>query len=571
MGIKSLIIENSADILNHLDRRILSEKIIENVGRVKNFEFAKNFYVLNNVEGVDTWSKSEKNLFAMVMSKHPYKDLVLKEYNTAIKKNNKFEDKKVFFKQLSTFNELMQVYPYNEPNFARSMISGIFKMAIAKENTNIKLLQSGMSLYVDTKILNNLANGEDKKQSDAMRYLEMYQFANKKSKIKNINTTSIAGLTAVSYLLMNPEQASDVNDIMKTVADTASELVAGADTWIKGSNTVLAALTAYFIYKTVDMFQGVLLKYSDLVNGKRVLLVNPEKVSQQFAANYLSQQVLGSLIQLNPFEITNKENKNYLALAAFANEKLSNPSITVPVQMATDLGLNTNQIDKLNKLNQKQIQKIVMTKSPSISKVMMTEKMSDEQENALLELSVLHQIKMKKETSGLYFSTVKDIGGVSKDLKKEYDKLGKVDKQLVNSYIKLHTDTDNVCPSSILESLEKSLKRNVSVVDIVNPGIQKAYSNEDKEVKSTLIDYIQKVGGWIFKKDEKYETVNSNVKSTLAHIANEYSFSSVELVSKKNRAPSEYIADTKSKAIENMKKLKNKLLGTSTIPTPPSP
>lgn len=571
MGIKSLIIENSADILNHLDRRILSEKIIENVGRVKNFEFAKNFYVLNNVEGVDTWSKSEKNLFAMVMSKHPYKDLVLKEYNNAIKKNNKFEDKKVFFKQLSTFNELMQVYPYNEPNFARSMISGIFKMAIAKENTNIKLLQSGMSLYVDTKILNNLANGEDKKQSDAMRYLEMYQFANKKSKIKNINTTSIAGLTAVSYLLMNPEQASDVNDIMKTVADTASELVAGADTWIKGSNTVLAALTAYFIYKTVDMFQGVLLKYSDLVNGKRVLLVNPEKVSQQFAANYLSQQVLGNLIQLNPFEITNKENKNYLALAAFANEKLSNPSITVPVQMATDLGLNTNQIDKLNKLNQKQIQKIVMTKSPSISKVMMTEKMSDEQENALLELSVLHQIKMRKETSGLYFSTVKDVNGVSKDLKKEYDKLGKVDKQLVNSYIKLHTDTDNVCPSSILESLEKSLKRNVNVVDIVNPGIQKAYSNEDKEVKSTLIDYIQKVGGWIFKKDEKYETVNSNVKSTLAHIANEYSFSSIESVSKKNRAPSEYIADTKSKAIENMKKLKNKLLGTSTIPTPPSP
>jgi hypothetical protein len=523
------IIKNISVITDHLDSKQLKQTLVEQFGRFKVLSKTDDFFAQHRVEGLDSWTKQEKNCFAHALHKNSHAEEIVKLYNKNVEDKGELKDKVEFLKTLSSITQLMKAHPYTESSFKSRIYDALVDWGFDGHKENIRLLKKSFNLYIDKPTIEDFIGSHSEKKSTALTFIKGVEKADKSKEMNCTLSTSMAGLISLGAMgALNP-----ISGILNPVMTTVSNYLGTSPAVVMATSVAVMAFTFYKTFQTLNQAGKEIISSQ---RDKQISYTSPELMQDSAANSLLNKRILGDLLWKEKFDLSNKDNKSYLILSAFANERIKYPNTKITPEIAQEIGLNENQVKNLHKISKDRIHSLSLVSDPAIRRTLMLENTTKEQYFLLKNLSVMKEIAKTENTDGLYFKDASSITNLSPSLKKKIDKMDNIEKQIMVSFLQAQSNSSGACPPGLMKDIDKNLSGNNDVVKLITSEIKVKYENEKVEApKNEELAYAKRLIKWV-KMEEKMAVVNKATSEALNEIGAKYQFTEVDKVTVNNRS-----------------------------------
>ena len=545
-------IKNIGFITDHLDSKQLKQTVVEQFGRFKVLSKTDNFFARHRVEGVDSWTKQEKNCFAHALNQNSHASEIVNLYNKNVEDKGELKDKIDFFKTLSSISQLMKAHPYTEQRFKSRIYDTLVDWGFDGNKENIRLLKKSFNLYIDKPTIEDFTGFHSEKKSTALTFIKSLEKADKSKEMNCTLSTSMSAILSFGAMgALNP-----ISGILNPVMTTVSGYLGTSPEVVLATSLGVMAFTFYKTFQTINQAS------KEIINSKREKLISytePENMQDANANSLLNKRILGDLLWKEKFDLSNKDNKDFLVLSAFINERIRYPNTKVTPEIAQDLGLTDNQVENLHKISKDKIHSLSLVCDPAIRKTLMLENTTKEQYFLLKNLSVMKEIAKAESNDGIYFKDVSSITNISPSLKKKVDKMDSIEKQIMISFLQIQANSSGACPPRLIKDIDQNLSSNNDLVKLIVSEITVKYENEKIEIpKNEELAYGKIIIKWV-KMEEKITVVNNDTKEFLKDVGIKYQFTEVEQVNRNNPSFVERIKTVGDDVLTRIKDVRNNI------------
>lgn len=489
--------EHLVTIYQVFNKKNATTFVKDQVGRFKFYSDSE--YILSSypIADLSEMSTKDKNVLSDVLRGNPHANTIVQEYNKHIGADPKNLEKcKDLFKTLRTMKEFLNVAPYNDPTFATQAYERIVEWGFNDKQPKIDLLRKSFNLHIDKNTLKGFLDKDSNKASHTTDYInqrwEIYQYRERKDTI----LPGIAGLC--SFFVMKEVYTSLAENIPKIVSVVGSlpfsEVL---------SASVPSALAGLAFYKTFQMINKTMNKLCEHKRSEMITYTEPEKIKDpnEFLTSSISNQIFKDIGYYYHFDVNNRDNKDYVNLCLFMNEKLHNPSLTVSPALLTELRLNhgDDAVTRLNSLDIDRINEISSIQSPQIRRLFLLHKLSPEKEAFLKQVANAEILLETDNKKGEKFTNLA-ITNLEQPLKDKIDNLSKSNQQIVTYYLNVFVTKEGKCPNDILESLEISIDnipKGQNLVQSLGLKLKDEIQARKKPVEENKeLAYFKQVFGW---------------------------------------------------------------------------
>lgn len=523
----NFLIKNISVITDHLDSKQIRQTVVEQFGRFKVLSKTDVFFARHIVEGIDSWTKQEKNCFAHALNQNYHASEIVNIYNKNVEDKGELKDKIDFFKTLSSVSQLMKAHPYTEQKFKSRIYESLVDWGFDGNKENIRLLKKSFNLYIDKPTIEDFIGFHSENKSIALTFIKGVEKADKSKEMNCTLSTSMSAILSFGTMgALNP-----ISGILNPAMTTVSEYFGTSPEIVLATSLGVMAFTFYKTFQTINQAS------KEIIKSKREKLISysePENMQDSNATFLLNKRILGDLLWKENFDLSNKDNRNFLVLSAFLNEKIKYPNIKITTEITQDLELNDNQVKNLNKISKDRIHSLSLVSDPAIRKTLMLENTTKEQYFLLKNLSVMKEIAKKESKDGLYFNDISSITNISSSLKKRVENMDSIEKQIMISFLQIQANSSGACPPRLIKDIDQNLSSNNALVKLIASEIKVKYENEKVEdPKNQEIAYGKRIIKWI-KMEEKITVVNNDTRNFLKDIGIKYQFTEVEQVNRNN-------------------------------------
>ncbi len=563
-----------ADSLDYLDSSKRREVFAEQIGRFIEFDDTEKFILDNKILGVEGWSKQEKNLFVHFMSNCPHKDLIISEYNKLVEDGQTLKSKNSSIKILNTLSEMLEAPAYKQGNFPRDVLSRAIEWSFDGDTDNLKLLKKSLSLYADTKTLNDFIGNDSERKKSAFAILKGMDLADQ---TREMNGGTLTGLAAVASLGL-PHVMTGVNlAATKMVAGVAGAVGMVASTGELGQKLVqtvsenpqfatytIGAASLYFTYKAFQSFHKLAKQVITKDDEKRIAGIDKSKAQELNSNEVISQKLLMDIIHFKNFDMNDQSNRNYLHLSALLVEKINNPNFKIPQEIAKEMKLSKAQVERFNSLTVEDVHEIANIKNPLARRTVALESLPKEEVEILKTISLMHEIgAIKPPKDGRFFKPMSEIENLPKELLKKITEQPQPHQKIIQSYLALYCDNDNKCLPSVIRIIERGLNTEKSISTVLKAELDTEFFNMKPSIpKREELQYFNRFWNWLKNDRTLSDIANNDVKKELVAFHEKYDFSAVEDINASNPSFKEIGSNlsfvTKALVEKNIEKFKSK-------------
>lgn len=497
MSVTEFASEHLVTVYQVFNKKNATTFVKDQIGRFKLYsdsDYTLSSYPINDISQLST---KDKNIFSEILQGNPHANMIVQAYNKHIALDSENLEKcHEVFKTLRTMKEFLNVAPYNDPTFANQAYERIVEWGFNDKKPKIDLLRKSFNLHLDKNTLKGFLDKDSNNVSHTTDYInqrwELYQVKERKDTV----LPSIAGLC--SFIVMKEVYTGLAESIPNVIAVVGS---------LPYSETLAAAVpvgvAAIAFYKTFQMINKTMSKLCEHARGEMITYSEPEKIkdSDEFLKTAISNKIFKDLAYYYHFDVNNRDNKDYVNLCLFMNEKLHNPSLTVSPTLLTELRLNhgDSAVTKLESLDRDRINEISSIQSPQIRRLFLLHTLSPEKEAFLKQVANAEVLLETDNKKGEKFTNI-TITNLQQPLKDKIDNLSKSNQQIVTYYLNVFVSKEGKCPIDILEALEVSVDNVTHGQSLVKAlGLKlkdEIQANKKPEEENKELAYAKQVGSW---------------------------------------------------------------------------
>jgi len=245
-------------------------------------------------------------------------------------------------------------------------------------------------------------------------------------------------------------------------------------------------------------------------------------------------------------------------------DKLKNPTLEVPTNMAIDLNLTKSQVKKLNKLTKDDIHEVSLINNPAARSAILLGNISENQKGILKTISLMEDVGgLKLNADGKFFKSIDSIRNITPELIEKIKIKNPEDQKIMANYLNLYTNESGNCLNSVLRGLDRSLDTRKPIVTLLQAEMDTEYFNMKPETPSNEeLAYFKRIWNFATSKKERIEgTVNSDVKNVIEESSRKYGFSFAQDVNNLNPTWKDMVVkigvDMKSIVLNNINKIRD--------------
>lgn len=542
-----------------------------------------------------------KNMLAKFLHDNPHAEHILKEYIQNLD-NKGLTEKQIdnridLVKDLSSIGKLLKADPYNEPQFAKDVLSAVIRWSFDGNqeekglNEEVKILRKSLNNFINKDLISDFINGNSTKRKAAREVMELI---NLNGYVKQNKCTVLASTAGFGALAVWGIQISKDGDFIKEMFEPikeslgsvpsdltipfigsspeitkALEFIATTSPW---AAPVVTTVALYIIMKTIAESYKKLYEYK---TDKQIGFSIPEKYDQACTTSILCTEHITNVMYRSPYDLTDAQSKKHLILTSFVMEKANNPLMTVSPILKTDLGLSNDQVKKLNALTRENIQELSFIKNLDIKSYLLLNNVTSKEKEIFCKISLIEEIaELGKNYDGIYSKSASTIVNISSNLKTKLNTLPANQKKIAECYLNLHRTKDNTVSKDKLDLFERDLS-SCSVFDIIQAEIEMYKRNtinkeEKNKQENSIVIYAKRLAqmppalwdhyiGKTYEK-EKINIVNNTLKEELSAINSKYGFTKAQEMNDVYWTFKSKIINGKEKAIDSIAFIRAKSL-----------
>lgn len=497
MSATEFVSEHLVTIYQVFNKKNATMFVKDQVGRFKFYSDSEYILSSYSISDISEMATKDKNILSDILRGNPQAKIIVDAYNKYITQDSKNLEKcHDVFKTLRTMKEFLNVAPYNDPTFAEQAYQRLIEWSFNDKQPKIDLLRKSFNLHLDKNTLQGVLDKDSNNVSHTTDYInqkwEIYQQRERKDTI----LPGIAGLC--SFFVMREVYVTLAESIPKVVSVVGSlpysEVLAAS---------VPVGIAGLAFYKTFQMINKTMNKLCEHKRSEMISYTEPEKIkdSNEFLTSRISNNIFRDVGYYYNFDVNNRDNKDYVNLCLFMNEKLHNPSLAVSPALLTELRLNHGdpEVTRLNSLTVDRINEISSIQSPQIRRLFLLHKLSPEKEAFLKQVDNAEILLETDNKKGEKFTNVA-ITNLEQVLKDKIDNLSKSNQQIVTYYLNVFVSKEGKCPTDILESLEVSIdnipKGQKLVASLGLKLKDEIQFRKKPEPENKELAYAKQVAGW---------------------------------------------------------------------------
>lgn len=511
----------------HAVRSIDKNKIDESIATVTSIIAVNDEEKLSqlNIKDFNTWSKREKNLFSLLLKDNENIVEIVKAYNNNLGFANL--DRVDLFKRLNSVKQFLNVSPYNVSSFQKDVYTQVISWERSERKEKTNLLLDGFKTYTDINTLTDYLSPETNKVESATNIIDAKKTMNKQVVENKIHGVGISTIAALLITVKTFSSVVDMDLSQKIIETVNSHL---GDSLLIGT-LALGVVGGLAAMKSYKLLHKGFVKIANLEINSNIRSDMAEigskkitKFDDNFSKAYISSMLLDKVCRKNKWDSTSKENKKYLSLLAYLNEKIYDSNLSVPQKMIHDNQLTKIEVNKLNSLTISDIHEIASLHSDRARMLFLSHSFSYREKYTIKNLDAISVLSEQKEVENQFSNIVPENLTVS--IKQKVINTKGKEKDLINYYLNINSDENSQCKN--VSAFESALRRNNGKgIDFYNESkIQmqdKLRSLNDRE-KSYVFTAIKKVWEFI-KGNDKLTTKTRKILTSLQDISQKYEFS----------------------------------------------
>lgn len=538
----------------HAVRSIDKTKVDESIATVTSIVMVKDEETLSQlgIKDFDSWNKREKNLFALLIDKNNFTAEIVNAYNENISFANL--DRIELFRKINSMKQFLNVSPYNSPSFQEKVYNQVIQWERSDRKDKTNLLLDGFRCYTDINTLTDYLSSDTNRSESATNIIDAKRVINKKAietKIYGVGTATIAAL-----LITTKTFSSIVNlDVSQKIIDNVHSYL--GDSLLIGT-LALGVVGAVAAFKSYKLLHKGFIKIADLEINKNIRsdmahIGSKEmtKFDDNFSKKYISSMLLDKVCRKNEWDSSIKENKKYLSMLAFLNEKIYQSDLQVPQKMINDYQLNKNEVNRLNSFTIADIHEIASLHSDRARMLLISHDLNYREKYTVKNLDSIEILTDKKEIENEFINQIPQ--NITVSIKQKILTTKGMEKELINYYLKVNTDENAQCKT--VNALENALRRNngkgINFYNESKVEMQDKLRNFNNKEKTYVSSAIKKV--WEFLKgNDKLTTKTRKILVSLEDISKKYDLTYTQ---EKIESETPYI----HKGIEGVEKIMSKV------------
>lgn len=540
--------------LHSLEKVDVDVGIASVLSAIKTLDSAKDLESLG-IKDLNNWSRKEKNIFSILVKNNPHIQDIVYFYNNALESSS-IINRTDLFRKLNTINKFLKAHPYNQDNFEKKVYENVISWETTGETNKTTTLLDGLKKFIDKNTLSDFMGISVEKRDAATALINSKKIISIKNMDNNIYSV---GLSTIGALLFTSQTFSTVlsSELARTVTPYFTNIL--GDTPLVGTLAVLA-VGAIAVKKTFDVSYTFIKKVREQSLNFSVIDEKPQQFTEKYAKEHMSASFLSNLMTNQEYDLTNKDNKKYLSLITFLNEKIFNKNTKVNQKMIDDLSLSKQQVNKLNTLNITDIQELSNLKSERARSLMALNTLNSEQKYIIKNLDIIDVLNNKKSSSHPF--DMKEPDNISQLLKTRLSKMSPLDKELTVYYLAVNSNKDNQCSSSVITNLGQNLSQGEPLRNLLFKETSSAVRGLTQrlviENKNHIVDALKRIWDGFTGKDTLTHK-NVSVCKTLEYLSKEYSYTNSNSIITSQMPISQKIIQNTSKVLENLKNLRESL------------
>lgn len=560
MSTTEFAIEHLSDFFEFANKKTVKSLVKENIGRFVKYDETNTFLSDNNIVGIEKFSKKEQNLLTDTLKDNPFKDMILEHYNSSIE-GLEIKEKSEFIKKIKTLSEFLKAIPYNEPGFQFKSYKKVIDWAINNESGNFDVLVKGFNNYVESSVLHSLLSDDLVDIKRAIEDIQERVTIKQEIEKKEVITTGIASVMSVGLAGV----LGGGSEISEAIIPKITGLV-GTTTFaptLLGMAHVGIALFAF--YKTFQILNGVIEEVKEKAEKTQINSIKPSHLSEiSNVKDYLRNEIFRDILTVPQYDMENKDNQKYVDLMLFANEKLSEGSLRVPLEIIEKHNLTHKEIVLMNNLDYERVHQIANVKHPEIRQWMLLGKIDSEQEFFYKSVSNAMFLMGEKNITNPPLDKP-DIKNLDPDLKTWIEILPESTKKMVNAYLSVTVKEDGICPKTdmknMIEAISKYADNEILLASILTENLQTKIKHFDKvKIKNKELNYFKRVAKFLIgSNEEKLTRKNDEVRNYILAESDKYGYEATEKVVRKNPGFVEKLSTTAVNVLYKIGGLREKL------------
>lgn len=510
MSVTEFVTEHIAEIYEITNKKKRREFIRENIGAIRLYDESENTLSSFTINELDKMSKKQKNILADILqpdlyTPNIYSNDIVNFINTSLTGNEEgLKNLTSVLKSLKSISEFLRVTPYNDPDTCKRVYEQVITWGFEGDTKNIEVLRSAFNLYLDKNTVDNFLSPNSLVKEDATNYINQKNIIYKESEKKDTILPSVAGLITCSAV------GGVYNELATEAVPKMLELLHNVPFHDVLMAAVPVAIGAFAFYKTFQLMNGSMKKFVEKKRSELVVFTEPKNFDNSTQmVSILSQRIFEKPMTDIHFDITNQDNKDYIALCVYMNEKLADPNMKVSAKYKNELRLTDQQETHLNNLDANRIHEIIQVTQPQVRRILMLSHLSLEKESFLKEIANAEVLLKTKNKEGKYFDNV-TIQNIPTSLKDKIDHLPKADQQLVSYYLNVFTNKSGKCSKHILGSLENNIDSHDNLLAAMKVKLHDEITNRsEKEIANKELQYVKQVSTWVAGTSEEHLTKNN--------------------------------------------------------------
>lgn len=565
MDIKEQVIDHFAEIFKYGNPKNLKELLRDNVGRFKQYESTTQFLANNQVEEIEKLSKQEKNILADALIDNACSRMIVNEYNIQLKERHiKLEDKNKLFKAIKSTSEFLKVSPYKEDNnFQQAIYTSLISFHCNDEKENKKLLKKSFNLFLDKNTIKGFLSKDSLVKKDSIKQIEQKIKIEELESKKSTIVMGIAGMTAMMLLALNNQVGEAIDKYAPKVTEYVNPHIHNAHFANIVSNFAVMGIIGWVAFEGFKKSIEICKKISENSKEERIGFTKTEEMKKN---KEIGERLLHDVLyNNNKVDIQNQENKNYLDLCLYLQEKLNTPNgLKIPQDLKNSFNLNPNQIKKIQSLSIDDIHELANVANPQARVALLLNDYSPH-EKAVMKQIINAKKLFELDKGPIQYFAPTEIKELGNTLENKLTQLPAKDKALVSQYLDLFVSKEGYLNHTVKTEIEYALNHNQSLVEAISNQLDIKIANKLKEPeKNEAFAYIKRTTTW-FTGESKEEIVsfNSDTSDYLKKRQQDFNFSHLSNVIPEKETLKEKLDNHGSNLVRKIGSIRDKIFKTS--------
>lgn len=511
MNITSMIASNLGSFYDYSSFEKAKAKIKENIGRFILSEEVEETLSKFEIEGLDKFSKKEKTILTDFLKDNPYNTKIVEYYNKSVLAMNAGEkvildidNKDELLKRLNTLKEFLKAFPYNEPGFQIKAYRKVIDWSISNENGNFDILIKGMNNYVEKQELEKLLSDDLISTPRAIKYIKEKIIIDQEIEKKELTLSAMSSVLSIGLVsTVNPPTA------IAATASTMLPKILGYVGATMAAPTLIGlaqvAVGGYAFYKMFELINKSMHEVNKKYKEETILYTKADSLSDlSIASNMVRNKLFKDVLSNKTFDKNNKEQKKYLNLLLYVNEKIDT-NVKLPKKLIEDYNLSKEQVKNIENLDFYKIHEISNIKNQEIKKWFLLNEVPAGLEYFYKSLSNA-MVLIGDETHKSNSLDKPYIINIDYDLKTAIEKLPAIEKRMINSYISVIIKANGIMQpheGETLKTLIEDSKDTEEMAILLTERLQTKVQNyERKEIKNKELNYFKRVSKIMTGKEE---------------------------------------------------------------------